>query len=183
MSQQADDWLARWHRIVSERDMKALREVLAEDVTMGAPPYWNKLQGRDVVHHLLGLIVDAGAVARRASLLCAGQGAGLIPVAALSVGALVVRQAPSGHLASLGVDALVAAALDGQHQPPGALGRHHVTEELAVVVALRWLAAAARTDRTAASTAGSSRHPSHSNFPVRCPPRGPGRPQGQKAKK
>jgi hypothetical protein len=58
MSQPVDDWLARWHRIVSERDMKALREVLAEDVTMGAPPYWNKLQGRDVVHHLLGLIVD-----------------------------------------------------------------------------------------------------------------------------
>ena len=58
MSHTTDDWLTRWHRIVSERDMKALREVLAEDVTMGAPPYWNKLQGRDVVHHLLGLIVD-----------------------------------------------------------------------------------------------------------------------------
>jgi len=43
---------------VSERDMEALREVLAEDVTMGAPPYWNKLQGRDVVHQLLGLIVE-----------------------------------------------------------------------------------------------------------------------------
>ena len=54
----SDDWLVEWHRIVAERDMTALREVLAEDVTMGAPPYWNKLQGRDVVHHLLGLIVE-----------------------------------------------------------------------------------------------------------------------------
>jgi hypothetical protein len=58
MSRTTDDWLTRWHRIVSERDMTSLREVLAEDVTMGAPPYWNKLQGRDVVHHLLGLIVE-----------------------------------------------------------------------------------------------------------------------------
>jgi hypothetical protein len=53
-----DDWLAEWHRIVAERDMEALRDVLADDVTMGAPPYWNKVQGREVVHHLLGLIVD-----------------------------------------------------------------------------------------------------------------------------
>jgi len=53
-----DDWLAEWHRIVAERDMEALREVLADDVTMGAPPYWNKVRGREVVHHLLGLIVD-----------------------------------------------------------------------------------------------------------------------------
>jgi hypothetical protein len=58
MTRSPDDWLARWHRIVAERDMEALRDVLALDVTMGAPPYWNKLQGRDVVHHLLGLIVD-----------------------------------------------------------------------------------------------------------------------------
>ena len=58
MPQPTHDWLVEWHRIVSERDMEALREVLAEDVTMGAPPYWNKLQGRDVVHQLLGLIVE-----------------------------------------------------------------------------------------------------------------------------
>ena len=54
----AESFLARWHTIVAERDLVALREVLAEDVTMGAPPYWQKMQGRDLVHHLLGLIIN-----------------------------------------------------------------------------------------------------------------------------
>ena len=31
--------------------------MLAADVTLGAPPYWSKLAGRDLVQHLLGLIV------------------------------------------------------------------------------------------------------------------------------
>ena len=39
------------------RDVAALAKVLAEDIEMGAPPYWAKLQGRDLVRHLLGLIV------------------------------------------------------------------------------------------------------------------------------
>jgi hypothetical protein len=38
--------------------MEALRDVLAEDVTIGAPPYWTKLEGRPIVHHLLGLIIE-----------------------------------------------------------------------------------------------------------------------------
>jgi hypothetical protein len=53
-----DDFLSEWHRIVAERDRDALRAVLAEDVSIGAPPYWNRIQGRDVVHHLLGIIID-----------------------------------------------------------------------------------------------------------------------------
>jgi hypothetical protein len=32
--------------------------VLCEDVSLGAPPYWQKLRGREIVHHLLGLIVQ-----------------------------------------------------------------------------------------------------------------------------
>lgn len=52
------DFLCEWHRIVSERDRDALRDVLAEGVSIGAPPYWNRIQGRDVVHHLLGIIID-----------------------------------------------------------------------------------------------------------------------------
>jgi hypothetical protein len=31
--------------------------MLAEDVSMGAPPYWAKLQGRELVQHLLGIVV------------------------------------------------------------------------------------------------------------------------------
>jgi hypothetical protein len=50
-------FLERWHRIVERRDLEALREVLASDIALGAPPYWNPLEGREVVAHLLGLIV------------------------------------------------------------------------------------------------------------------------------
>jgi hypothetical protein len=46
------------HRIVAEKDLGALGAILAEDIAMGAPPYWTKLQGRDVVRHLLGIIVN-----------------------------------------------------------------------------------------------------------------------------
>jgi hypothetical protein len=53
-----DRFYAEWHRIVAERDVgAALGHVLAPDVTLGAPPYWTKLAGRDLVQHLLGLIV------------------------------------------------------------------------------------------------------------------------------
>jgi hypothetical protein len=52
-----DRFLREWHRIVAERDVAALGAVLAADVTLGAPPYWNKLAGRELVQHLLGLIV------------------------------------------------------------------------------------------------------------------------------
>ncbi len=39
------------------RDLVALEQILADDVSMGAPPYWDKLNGRPMVHHLLGLII------------------------------------------------------------------------------------------------------------------------------
>jgi hypothetical protein len=42
---------------VADRDLAALHDVLAEDVALGAPPYWTPLAGRPVVHQLLGLIV------------------------------------------------------------------------------------------------------------------------------
>lgn len=51
------EFLDKWHRLVEERDLDALERVLAEDVSMGAPPYWDKLSGRPLVHHLLGLII------------------------------------------------------------------------------------------------------------------------------
>jgi hypothetical protein len=38
-------FLEEWHRIVSKKDQGALRGILAEDVSLGAPPYassrWN----------------------------------------------------------------------------------------------------------------------------------------------
>ena len=54
----SDPWLEEWHRIVETKDLAALDAVLAEDVTLGAPPYWQKLEGRPLVGHLLGLIVE-----------------------------------------------------------------------------------------------------------------------------
>lgn len=57
MSSRVEAFLVDWHRIVEQRDLVALERILADDVTMGAPPYWDKLSGRPMVHHLLGLIV------------------------------------------------------------------------------------------------------------------------------
>jgi len=55
---EVDRFLDEWHRIVREQDAAALTEIIAEDVTLGAPPYWNRLQGRELVAHLLGLILE-----------------------------------------------------------------------------------------------------------------------------
>jgi hypothetical protein len=57
MSDGVHAFLTEWHRIVSEKDLAALPNMLAEDISMGAPPYWTKLQGRDLVRHLLGLVI------------------------------------------------------------------------------------------------------------------------------
>jgi len=57
MADDAAGFLVEWHRIVAQRDLDALRAVLAEDVSLGAPPYWARLRGREIVQHLLGLIV------------------------------------------------------------------------------------------------------------------------------
>jgi len=57
MTSTRDEFLREWHRIVATRDLEALAEIVAEDVSMGAPPYWDRLQGRPLVHHLLGLIL------------------------------------------------------------------------------------------------------------------------------
>jgi hypothetical protein len=54
----SEAFLNEWHRIVAEKDLAALTALLREDVTIGAPPYWTKLEGRPLVHHLLGLILE-----------------------------------------------------------------------------------------------------------------------------
>jgi hypothetical protein len=57
MTGDAERFLARWHRIVADRDLVGLAAILADDIELGAPPYWGALRGREVVAHLLGLIV------------------------------------------------------------------------------------------------------------------------------
>lgn len=58
MAAAKDEFLAKWHRLVEERDLASLERILAADVAIGAPPYWDKLKGRPMVHHLLGLILQ-----------------------------------------------------------------------------------------------------------------------------
>jgi len=58
MTTEVEDFLNEWHRIVAERDLDGLRRVLAPEITMGAPPYWARIEGHARVHHLLGLIVN-----------------------------------------------------------------------------------------------------------------------------
>ena len=58
MGTDAQAFLRQWHRIAAERDIAAIEGLLAEGVSLGAPPYWTKLQGRRMVNHLLGLILQ-----------------------------------------------------------------------------------------------------------------------------
>jgi hypothetical protein len=57
VSDKAREFLDRWHAVVRSRDLEGLRDLLAENVRLGAPPYWDKLEGKDLIHHLLGVIV------------------------------------------------------------------------------------------------------------------------------
>jgi hypothetical protein len=58
MGADAQAFLKQWHRIEVQRDIAAIEGLLAEGVSLGAPPYWTKLQGRRMVNHLLGLILQ-----------------------------------------------------------------------------------------------------------------------------
>jgi len=57
MSDPIDAFDREWHRIVAEKDRVGLEQILAEDITVGVPPYWQKLHGRAIAVHLLDLIV------------------------------------------------------------------------------------------------------------------------------
>jgi hypothetical protein len=51
-------FLDEWHRIVRERDVPALAVLLAPEVVLGAPPYWEPFRGAALAQHLLGLILE-----------------------------------------------------------------------------------------------------------------------------
>lgn len=57
MTVDANSFLTRWHEILAHKNLAALEDILAPDVTLGAPPYWTKLEGRETVRHLLGIII------------------------------------------------------------------------------------------------------------------------------
>jgi len=58
MQVDAHTFLARWQQIVDNRDAQGLGQALSDDVSMGAPPYWNRIEGKQVVSHLLGIIAE-----------------------------------------------------------------------------------------------------------------------------
>ena len=58
MTSELREFLTKWHRVVSEKDLGALLGLLSDDVSLGAPPYWARIQGRELVHQLLGLILN-----------------------------------------------------------------------------------------------------------------------------
>ena len=58
MTDQTDAFLMEWHRIVSQKDIDSLTKVLADDVSMAPPPYWEPFHGRVMVQHLLGIILE-----------------------------------------------------------------------------------------------------------------------------
>jgi hypothetical protein len=53
-----DGFLTEWHRIIREKDAAAFPAILAENVAIGPPPYWNRLEGKDTVAFLLGVILN-----------------------------------------------------------------------------------------------------------------------------
>ena len=57
MANEVEEFLAEWHRIVATRDLEALASTLDPEISMGAPPYWARLQGHAICYHLLGLIL------------------------------------------------------------------------------------------------------------------------------
>jgi len=58
MPADAHAFLERWHHVVRTRDRAAVADLLADAITLGAPPYWEKLEGKPLVHHLLGIIIE-----------------------------------------------------------------------------------------------------------------------------
>jgi len=57
VSEKRDEFLTEWHRAVHAKDAAALGAMLAPDVSFGVPPYWDKIQGRELSQHLLGIII------------------------------------------------------------------------------------------------------------------------------
>ena len=58
MTTRAEGFLAAWHRAVAERDVAALGELLADDVSLGAPPYARRFEGKELVLPLLGFVLE-----------------------------------------------------------------------------------------------------------------------------
>jgi hypothetical protein len=57
MANEGRVFLERWHQILTQRDRAGLEAILAEDIVMGPPPHWTKLEGKPMVSRVLGIIM------------------------------------------------------------------------------------------------------------------------------
>jgi hypothetical protein len=58
MNNTQDPRLAAWHRIVFERDLEALSDILAEDIVFRSPFLWKPYQGRMAAFVILSTVID-----------------------------------------------------------------------------------------------------------------------------
>ena len=50
--------LDRWHKVVFEKDMDTLNELLAEDVEFHSPTVWAPKEGREITAYILQMVID-----------------------------------------------------------------------------------------------------------------------------
>lgn len=50
--------LAKWHRVVADKDMLLLRELLDENVEFHSPTVWQPKVGRDITLYILNMVLN-----------------------------------------------------------------------------------------------------------------------------
>jgi hypothetical protein len=50
--------LDQWHKVIANKDMKLLREILDENVEFHSPTLWHPKKGRDVTQFILKMVID-----------------------------------------------------------------------------------------------------------------------------
>ena len=50
--------LEKWHKVIANKDMKLLREILDESVEFHSPTLWKPKKGRDVTQFILKMVID-----------------------------------------------------------------------------------------------------------------------------
>ncbi|GAB3106276.1 nuclear transport factor 2 family protein [Aestuariicella hydrocarbonica] len=53
-----DERLARWHKVVFEKDLTLLHELLDENVEFHSPTVWSPKQGREITAYILAMVID-----------------------------------------------------------------------------------------------------------------------------
>ncbi|WP_439135951.1 nuclear transport factor 2 family protein [Pseudomaricurvus sp.] len=53
-----DDRLERWHKVIFEKDMALLHDLLAEQVEFHSPTVWKPKQGRDITAYILSMVIE-----------------------------------------------------------------------------------------------------------------------------